>query len=88
MSALTSFIGGLGKLDEQGESTVLVLEDLGLTGIRQSNMLKSLGLAADQMTSAVDTANTAWQQNTRSHQRSQQAVCHSAEPVDYDAERL
>lgn len=64
MSALTSFIGGLGKLDKQGESTVLVLEDLGLTGIRQSNMLKSLGLAADQMTSAVDTANTAWQQNT------------------------
>ena len=64
MSALTSFIGGLGKLDEQGESTVLVLEDLGLTGIRQSNMLKSLGLAADQMTGAVNTANTAWQQNT------------------------
>lgn len=64
MSALTSFIGGLGKLDEQGESTVLVLEDLGLTGIRQSNMLKALGLAADQMTAAVNTANTAWQQNT------------------------
>lgn len=64
MSALTSFIGGLGKLDEQGESTVLVLEGLGLTGIRQSNMLKALGLAADQMTGAVNTANTAWQQNT------------------------
>ena len=64
MSSLTSFIGGLGKLDEQGESTVLVLEDLGLTGIRQSNMLKALGLAADQMTGAVNTANTAWQQNT------------------------
>lgn len=64
MSALTSFVGGLGKLDEQGESTVLVLEDLGLTGIRQSNMLKALGLAADQMTGAVNTANTAWQQNT------------------------
>lgn len=64
MSALTSFIGGLGKLDEQGESTVLVLEDLGLTGIRQSNMLKALGLAADQMTGAVNAANTAWQQNT------------------------
>lgn len=64
MSALTSFIGGLGKLDEQGESTVLVLEDLGLTGIRQSNMLKALGLAADQMSGAVNTANTAWQQNT------------------------
>ena len=78
MSALTSFIGGLGKLDEQGESTVLVLEDLGLTGIRQSNMLKALGLAADQMTGAMNTANTAWQQ----------ALRHRAEPVDHDAERL
>lgn len=64
LSALTSFIGGLGQLDEQGESTVLVLENLGLTGVRQSNMLKSLGLAAEQMTGAVDLANTAWEENT------------------------
>lgn len=63
MSALTSFIRGLGELDEQGESTVLTLEGLGLTGIRQSNMLKSLGLAADQMSGAVETANTAWAEN-------------------------
>ena len=64
LSALTSFIGGLGQLDEQGESTVLVLENLGLTGVRQSNMLKSLSLAAEQMTGAVDLANTAWEENT------------------------
>ena len=64
LSALTSFIGGLGQLDEQGESTVLVLENLGLTGVRQSNMLKSLGLAAEQMTGAVNLANTAWEENT------------------------
>lgn len=63
MTALTAFISGLGDLDEQGESTVLVLDELGLTGVRQSNMLKSLGLAADQMTSAVNTANTAWEEN-------------------------
>ncbi len=63
MSALTAFIHGLGQLDEDGESTVLVLEELGLSGIRQSNMLKSLALAADKMTSAVDTANTAWEEN-------------------------
>lgn len=37
LGALTAFIRGLGNLDEQGESAVLVLEDLGLTGIRQSN---------------------------------------------------
>ena len=63
LGALTAFIHGLGNLDEQGESAVLVLEDLGLTGIRQGNMLKSLALAADQMDSAVQTANTAWDEN-------------------------
>lgn len=63
LGALTAFIRGLGNLDEQGESAVLVLEDLGLKGIRQSNMLKSLALAADQMDSAVQTANTAWDEN-------------------------
>ena len=63
LGALTAFIRGLGNLGEQGESAVLVLEDLGLTGIRQSNMLKSLALAADQMDSAVQTANTAWDEN-------------------------
>ena len=63
LSALTAFIRGLGNLDERGESTVLVLEDLGLKGIRQSNMLKSLALAADEMDSAVQTANTAWDEN-------------------------
>ena len=64
MVALQSFIEGLGNLDEKGESTVLVLEELGLTGIRQSNMLKSLGLAAETMGSSIDTANKAWNENT------------------------
>lgn len=63
ISALTSFIAGLGRLNEQGESAVLTLTDLGLTGVNQSNMLQSLGLAADMMGSAVSTANTAWQEN-------------------------
>ena len=63
LDALTAFIRGLGTLDERGESAVLVLEDLGLKGIRQGNMLKSLALAADQMDSAMQTANTAWDEN-------------------------
>ncbi len=63
MSALTTFISGLGELEAHGGNTVTMLEDLGLTGIRQSNMLKSLALAADQMDSAVQTANTAWDEN-------------------------
>lgn len=63
LTALTSFISGLGELDSQGESATLVLDDLGLSGIRQSNMLKSLALAANTLTSAVNVANTAWDEN-------------------------
>lgn len=64
ISALTSFISGLGQLESQGESAVLTLDELGLSGIRQSNMLQSLALAADKMGSAVDISNQAWAENT------------------------
>lgn len=63
LTALTSFISGLGELDSQGESATLVLDDLGLSGIRQGNMLKSLALAANTLTRAVNVANTAWDEN-------------------------
>ncbi|HFU4060516.1 TPA: phage tail tape measure protein, partial [Streptococcus suis] len=61
--ALQAFITGLGKLDEKGESATLTLDDLGLSGIRQSNMLKSLGKASETMTSAIDMSNKAWDEN-------------------------
>lgn len=64
IEALQAFITGLGGLDAQGESSVLVLEKLGLTGIRQSNMLKSLGLAAETLGGSIQTANKAWDENT------------------------
>lgn len=61
--ALQSFIKGLGQLDEKGESATLKLDELGLSGIRQSNMLKSLGKASETMTSAVEMSNKAWDEN-------------------------
>lgn len=64
ITAIQAFITGLGKLDKSGESAVLVLDELGLTGIRQSNMLKSLGLASDLLADSIDTANQAWKENT------------------------
>lgn len=64
IGALTSFIGGLGHLEAQGESAVLTLDELGLSGVRQSNMLQSLALAADQMNGAVNLANQEWSNNT------------------------
>ncbi|HAK38746.1 phage tail tape measure protein [Streptococcus sp.] len=64
IEAIQDFIRGLGKLDEKGESATMVLDDMGLSGVRQSNMLKSLALAADTMTGAVDLSNKAWNENT------------------------
>lgn len=64
ITAVQRFISGLGELEDKGESAVLVLDEMGLSGVRQSNMLQSLALAADTMGDAVDTANKAWDENT------------------------
>ncbi|MCO4627694.1 hypothetical protein Si044o_01654 [Streptococcus infantarius subsp. infantarius] len=64
VEAIQDFIRGLGTLDERGASATMVLDDMGLSGVRQSNMLKSLALAADTMTGAVDMSNRAWNENT------------------------
>lgn len=61
--ALTAFIQGLSALSAQGGSVTAILDDLGLSGIRQSNMLRSLALATDMMTDALETSNSAWTEN-------------------------
>ncbi|MCQ5309505.1 phage tail tape measure protein [Flavonifractor plautii] len=64
ITAIQAFISGLDSLEEKGESAVLVLDEMGLSGVRQSNMLQSLALASDQMTGAVSLAGQAWRENT------------------------
>lgn len=55
--AVQAFISGLGSLDEKGESATLVLDELGMSGIRQSNMLKSLALASETLGDAMTKAS-------------------------------
>lgn len=64
VTAIQAFISGLGSLDEKGESATLTLEELGLSGVRQGNMLKSLGLASDVLAQSVDLSSKAWVENT------------------------
>ena len=64
IEAVQAFIAGLGQLDEKGESATLKLDELGMSGIRQSNMLKSLALASDVLSDAIDTSSNAYTQNT------------------------
>ena len=64
IDALQKFLLGLGDLEDQGESAVVALDDLGMTGVRQTNMLKALALSGGNLTRALDTSNTAWEENT------------------------
>lgn len=62
--ALQSFIKGLQKAHEEGKNMDGILSNLGMKGIRQGNMLKSLALASDKMSAAVNRSNQAWKENT------------------------
>lgn len=64
IEALTSFLHGLGNLEDQGESAVVALDALGMSGVRQNNMLKALALSAENMDSALATANKSWSEST------------------------
>lgn len=64
VEAVQAFISGLGSLDEKGENATLVLDELGMSGVRQSNMLKSLALASDVLTDAIGTSTEAYKENS------------------------
>jgi TP901 family phage tail tape measure protein len=64
IKAIQAFIGGLNRMNSNGEDTIAVLDNLGLSGIRQSNMLRALALASDKLDDAVTMANNAWEENT------------------------
>nr|DAO78941.1 MAG TPA: minor tail protein [Caudoviricetes sp.] len=62
--ALQAFIKGLQRAHDEGKNMDGILDELGMTGIRQGNMLKSLASASDKMGDAVRRSNSAWKENT------------------------
>ena len=64
IEAIQAFVSGLGGIADQGESATLVLDDLGMSGVRQSNMLKALSLSAENLSEAVKLSSEAWTENT------------------------
>lgn len=61
--ALQAFIKGLQRAHDEGKNMDGILADLGMKGIRQGNMLKSLASASDKMSDAVNRSNLAWKEN-------------------------
>jgi TP901 family phage tail tape measure protein len=61
--ALSGFLTSLGEMQEGGESTILVLEALGLDAIRVSDSIRRLSGAGELLTRAMDTASEAMKKN-------------------------
>lgn len=64
VGALNAFVTGLGSLNESGGSVILTLSELGITEARMSNVIKALATSNGRLSSTLDTANTAWNENT------------------------
>ena len=64
VEALSAFIGGLNDTERNGKSAIAILDDMGLSEVRLSNTILALAGSGDLMTRAIQTANTAWDENT------------------------
>ena len=62
--ALALFIDGLSDTKRNGKSALVVLNDLGITEVRQSNALLALTKSNGLLTKAVNTSSKAWDDNT------------------------
>lgn len=61
ISALESFIRGLGELDNQQQ--VLMLDQMGLSGIRVADTLRRLAGNTEVLGRSIEIANAAWEEN-------------------------
>lgn len=59
--AFTSFIEGLNKNEK---SAVVLLEELGITNVRQTKAILGLAGAGDLLNNTIEQANRAWEENT------------------------
>ncbi len=62
--ALIAFIEGLGDTETKGKSTIVLLEELGLTEVRLRDALTRAAGAGDLFRESIELGNTAWAENT------------------------
>lgn len=64
VDALQQLLVGMGNLEGGGEELIMFMDELGWSGIRQSDLIRRLTSDYDGVTEAVDMANEAYQENT------------------------
>jgi len=63
VSAIGSFVNGLGTAEEAGESAINMLQEMGITEILLRDSLLRAGNANELFASSIDIANKAWGEN-------------------------
>lgn len=63
-AAFQAFIVGLSKMDEEGESAIAVLDDIGIKEVRLRDTMLRATNATELFSRAQATANRAWEENT------------------------
>ena len=62
--ALEALLTNMGAAADAGGNMSVMLENLGVNSIRQTDAMKRLAGNSEALTTAIDTANRAWQENT------------------------
>lgn len=63
VGAVTAFIEGLGELDSQGQSSIVILNEMGLTETRLQDAISKLSEADRLLTKNIELSNQAWKDN-------------------------
>lgn len=64
VSAMDAFIQGLNDTERNGRSAVVILDELGITNVRQTKAILGLASAGDLLSGTINQANEAWAENT------------------------
>ncbi len=64
VGAVTAFIEGLGSLESKGQSSIVVLNEMGLTEQRLLDTISRLSEAEGMLSNNIALSNTAWEENT------------------------
>lgn len=64
MSAIQKVVGGMGDAKAGGENLNVILDELGVSSLRQTDTMKRLSSASGLMSNMVNISNSAWKDNS------------------------
>lgn len=64
VGTMNAFIQGLNNVERNGKSAVVILDELGISNVRQTKAILGLASAGDLLGNTIAQANAAWSSNT------------------------